>query len=199
MPKPDNNNNRLITEEDYIYNYINTTKVDKIPITAIYKITQSVNDTNFNLNNYDNRYLFFHGTKVENVIGILSQGLKISPVQAINTGKSYGTGIYLSDNFTCSYGYCHSLFSMNLMNNLYNNYKSKKNKCFMFMAEVAVGNIGQNADTYVVNMSMNFNDYFVTKEGYRIFKNVNRINYGSGIIVAHDETNVRIKYLIEIN
>ena len=194
LPKPQNNNNELTTEADYVYNYVNSTNGRNTPITAIYKITESVNDKNFNLNNYDNRYIFFHGTKVENVIGILSQGLKIAPVQAINTGQFYGSGIYLSDNFSCSLGYCsHSLYYR--MNNLIND-DSKK---FMFMAEVAVGKIGQDADSFEFGMTMNFDDFYVTDEGYRIFKNSNRINNGYGTIVAHEETNVRIKYLIEIN
>ena len=194
LEKPKNFNKLLSTEEDYIYNYINTTNNANVPITAVYKITNSINDKNFNLKNFDNRYIFFHGTKVENVIGILSQGLKIAPVQAINTGKSYGNGIYLSDSFTVSLGYCSALNNGLFINNFRN-----RNKRFMFMAEVAVGAVGQNADTYVVSMNMNFNNYFATDEGYRIFKNNGRLNYGSGIIVAHEETNVRIKYLIEID
>ena len=229
LPKPQNNN-QLITEADYIYNFVNTTNTMHSQITAIYKITKSVNDKNFNLNNFDNRYIFFHGTKVENVIGILSQGLKISPVQAAYTGNSYGKGIYLSDNFTCSLGYCgfggnligfnRNIYRINrrnvinnnnnminsntnnyniINNNINNNNYNYNNKRFMFMAEVAVGKIGQNADTYTVNMSMNFKDYFITNEGYRIFKNSGKINNGFGVIVAHEETNVRIKYLIEID
>jgi hypothetical protein len=201
LPKPQDNG-ELTNEAEYIYNYVNSTNVTKIPITAIYKITESVNDKNFNLNNYDNRYIFFHGTKVENVIGILSQGLKISPVQAINTGKTYGTGIYLSDNFSMSLGYCNYLFRNYTNNrNNRNNINNNNIKFFMFMAEVAVGQIGQFADTNVVNMTMNFDDYFISNEGYRIFKNSQnkKVGYGKGIIVAHEETNVRIKYLIEIN
>ena len=67
------------------------------------------------------------------------------------------------------------------------------------MAEVAVGKVGYNDDTYILNTTIDFNDYFVTDEGFRIFKNTNNINNRFGIIVAHEETNVRIKYLIEIN
>ena len=69
----------------------------------------------------------------------------------------------------------------------------------MFMVEVAVGKLGINADTYAVKMTMDFNKYFTTKEGYRIFKCHKNKTYGSGVIVAHDETNVRIKYLVEID
>ena len=195
LPKP-SNNGQLITEEDYLYNYINNTNYSLAKISAIYKITQSVNDKNYNLNNYDNRYIFFHGTKVENVIGILSQGLKIAPVQAVNTGKSFGYGIYLSDSFSLSLGYC-SYPHLYYTNNL--NLPKTNNKKFMFMVEVAVGKLGINADTYAVKMTMDFNKYFTTKEGYRIFKCHKNKTYGSGVIVAHDETNVRIKYLVEID
>ena len=82
------------------------------------------------------------------------------------------------------------------MNNFNYNLNEKK---FMFTAEVAVGKVGYNDDTYILNTTIDFNGYFVTDEGFRIFKNTNNINNGYGIIVAHEETNVRIKYLIEIN
>ena len=193
LPKPKPNLNELTTETDYIYNYIFSTNWRNSPITAVYKITKSNNEKNFNLNKYNNRYLFFHGTKAENVIGILSQGLKIAPVQAINTGKSYGNGIYLSDNFSYSLGYCyHRIYNANNMN-------FTDEKIFVFIVEVAVGKIGNYNDTHIVNMTMDFNDYYTAEDGSRIFKNSKKINNGFGIIVAHEETNVSIKYLIEIN
>ena len=186
VPKP-NSMDQLITEADFIYNYLYNTGAQKDAITAIYKITQSKNDKNFNLKNYENRFIFCHVTKVENIIGILSQGLKIAPVQAVNTGKAYGNGIYLSDLFSYSLYYC---YPKNVM--------TRNTKVFMFLVEVAVGKIGIMEDTNVVKMNVSFDDAFITNEGYRIFKNSSRNNTGSGIIVAHDETNVRIKYLVEI-
>ena len=192
IPKPQNINNafdnQLTTEDDYIYNYVFSTGGKYDSIRTIYKIIYSKNDKNFNLNNYQNRYIFCHGTKVENIIGILSQGLKIAPVQAKYTGSAYGHGIYLSDFFSLSLAYCYP-----------RNVPSHKDKVFMFLVEVAVGRIGQNEDTNIVRMNLSFEDAFITNEGYYIFKNSNRINNGGGIIVAHDETNVRIKYLVEIN
>ena len=187
IPKPQNMEH-LITEGDYIYNYLYSTGAGLNTITAIYKITQSIHDKNFNLKNFQNRFIFCHGTKVENIIGILSQGLKIAPVQAVNTGKAYGNGIYLSDLFSYSLLYCYP-----------GNQYVPSTKVFMLLVEVAVGKIGVMEDTDVVRMSVNFDDIFMTNEGYGIFKNSNKINYGTGIIVAHDETNVRIKYIVEIN
>ena len=124
---------------------------------------------------------------MENIIGILSQGLKIAPVEAKYTGSAYGHGIYLSDSFNYSLPYCYSGNRINY-----------KDKVFMLLVEVAVGSIGYNQDTHIVNMRLDFSDAFITNEGYSIFKNSSNMKYGNGIIVAHDETNVRVKYIVEI-
>ena len=39
FPGPQNNNSKLKTEADYIYNYVFSTNGKKVSITAIYKIT----------------------------------------------------------------------------------------------------------------------------------------------------------------
>ena len=187
IPKP-KNTKVLMTEADYLYNYLESTTLEKCKITTIYKIVHSIYDKDFNLKNFQNRYIFCHGTKIENVLGIMSQGLKNAPVQAVNTGKVHGSGIYLSDMFYYSLYYCYHG----------NRYKAGQ-KAIMILAEAAVGEIGNNKDTHLVKMQMNFNDVFITNEGYGIFKNSKKINNKYGIIVVHDETNVRIKYLVEIN
>mgnify|MGYP002624576823 CR=1 FL=1 len=50
-------------------------------------------------NDINKRILLFHGTKAENVIGILNKGLLIAPIEAETSGNKYGNGIYLSDSF----------------------------------------------------------------------------------------------------
>ena len=54
----------------------------------------------------DKRMLLFHGTKSQNMLGILSKGLLIAPIESEITGNSYGNGIYLSDSFSKSINYC---------------------------------------------------------------------------------------------
>ena len=188
IPKP-KNLDFLQSEADYLYNFLYTTGAKKDEIITVYKITKSICDKNFNLKNHQNRFIFCHGTKVENLIGILSQGLKIAPVQAKFTGSVHGHGIYLSDCFFVSIGYCQSKYRYN--------YNDKR--IFMLLVETAVGKIGPNADTNIVSMKLNFNNAYITNEGYGIFKNSNLINYAGGVIVAKDETNVRVKYIVEID
>ena len=47
----------------------------------------------------ENRFLMFHGSKISNFMGILSQGLRIAPPEAPKTGYMFGKGIYLADMF----------------------------------------------------------------------------------------------------
>lgn len=53
-----------------------------------------------------NRKLLFHGTAIINLVGILTNGLRISPPEAHFSGSVFGNGIYFSDSVTKSIAYC---------------------------------------------------------------------------------------------
>lgn len=53
-----------------------------------------------------NRKLLWHGSRVTNHVGILSNGLKIAPKEAPSTGFMFGKGIYLADLSTKAARYC---------------------------------------------------------------------------------------------
>ncbi|KAK1965331.1 PARP-domain-containing protein [Colletotrichum sublineola] len=57
------------------------------------------------------RRLLWHGSRVTNFGGILSQGLRIAPPEAPATGYMFGKGIYLADMSTKSANYCNSYAS----------------------------------------------------------------------------------------
>jgi len=52
--------------------------------------------------------LLWHGSRLSNYIGIISQGLRIAPPEAPVTGYFLGKGIYFSDMVSVSGQYCHS-------------------------------------------------------------------------------------------
>lgn len=54
----------------------------------------------------DCRKLLWHGSRVCNFGGILSQGLRIAPPEAPPNGKAFGNGIYLADRASKSASYC---------------------------------------------------------------------------------------------
>ena len=74
------------TIEKYINNSSNRDTVENI-----YRITRKGETERINqFKNLGNNYLLFHGTKIFNLIGILSNGLKIAPPEAPMTGYLFG-------------------------------------------------------------------------------------------------------------
>ncbi|XP_039685759.1 poly [ADP-ribose] polymerase 2 isoform X3 [Medicago truncatula] len=57
--------------------------------------------------NTKNRMLLWHGSRLTNWTGILSQGLRIAPPEAPVTGYMFGKGVYFADMFSKSANYCH--------------------------------------------------------------------------------------------
>ncbi|XP_060200488.1 poly [ADP-ribose] polymerase 2-like, partial [Lycium barbarum] len=53
-----------------------------------------------------NRMLLWHGSRLTNWAGILSQGLQIAPPEAPSTGYMFGKGVYFADMFSKSANYC---------------------------------------------------------------------------------------------
>lgn len=58
-------------------------------------------------NHLKNKMLLWHGSKLANFVGILSQGLRVAPPEAPATGYMFGKGIYFADMFEKSFGYTH--------------------------------------------------------------------------------------------
>lgn len=53
-----------------------------------------------------NRVLLWHGSRLSNYVGILSQGLRIAPPEAPVTGYMFGKGVYFADAVSKSANYC---------------------------------------------------------------------------------------------
>ncbi|GKU86867.1 hypothetical protein SLEP1_g1338 [Rubroshorea leprosula] len=56
----------------------------------------------------ENRMLLWHGSRLTNWTGILSQGLRIPPPEAPVTGYMFGKGVYFADMFSKSANYCYA-------------------------------------------------------------------------------------------
>ncbi|KAJ3332829.1 Poly [ADP-ribose] polymerase 2 [Blyttiomyces sp. JEL0837] len=88
-----------------------------------------------------NRKLLWHGSRISNFVGILSQGLRIAPPEAPVTGYMFGKGVYFADMVSKSANYCFT--------------SSGNNTGLLLLCEVALGethpfvNADYNADTVV--------------------------------------------------
>lgn len=77
------------------------------------------------LNDIGNDMLLWHGSRVSNFGGILSQGLRIAPPEAPVSGYLYGKGIYFADMLDKSAHYCRATTS--------------GGDCLALLCDVAVG------------------------------------------------------------
>ncbi len=96
----------------------------------IENMTQAFNADGAKLKNV---WRLWHGTRVHNVLSILKSGLIIPKSHgsiAVN-GRMFGDGLYFSDQSTKSLNYSYGYWDGG----------SKDNNCFMFLADVAMGNI----------------------------------------------------------
>ena len=56
---------------------------------------------------FGNKKLLWHGSRMTNFVGILSQGLRIAPPEAPSSGYLYGKGVYFADMSQKSSCYCY--------------------------------------------------------------------------------------------
>jgi len=74
----------------------------------------------------ESRYILWHGSGAENLIGILAEGLKIAPPTSNHHGSLYGKGIYFTDMATKATHYAKN---------------STGKDTFLLLCDVALGNI----------------------------------------------------------
>ena len=62
-----------------------------------------------------NKKLLWHGSRITNFVGILSQGLRIAPPEAPSSGYLYGKGVYFADMAQKSSMYCYPVNNIALI------------------------------------------------------------------------------------
>ncbi|GER24726.1 poly [ADP-ribose] polymerase family protein [Striga asiatica] len=78
-----------------------------VDIVQIFKVSREGEAERFEkFSRTKNRMLLWHGSRLTNWTGILSQGLRIAPPEAPVTGYMFGKGVYFADMFSKSANYC---------------------------------------------------------------------------------------------
>ncbi|XP_028171791.1 LOW QUALITY PROTEIN: poly [ADP-ribose] polymerase 1-like [Ostrinia furnacalis] len=92
----------------YVANTHASTHHMKLEIQHVFEVFRTAEDERYEkFKNLHNRRLLWHGSRIFNYAGILSQGLRIAPSEAPVTGWMFGKGIYFADMVTKSANYCH--------------------------------------------------------------------------------------------
>ncbi|XP_033838942.1 poly [ADP-ribose] polymerase 2 [Periophthalmus magnuspinnatus] len=97
-------------EYQVIERYLQTTHASThrdyvMTVEDIFTVDRRGESENF-LKDLHNRTLLWHGSRLSNWVGILSQGLRIAPPEAPVTGYMFGKGIYFADMSSKSANYC---------------------------------------------------------------------------------------------
>ncbi|KAJ7977582.1 Poly [ADP-ribose] polymerase [Quillaja saponaria] len=80
-----------------------------VAIAQILRVSRDGEDERFRkFCSTKNRLLLWHGSRLTNWTGILSQGLRIAPPEAPVTGYMFGKGVYFADMFSKSANYCYT-------------------------------------------------------------------------------------------
>ena len=90
--KPESNGYKELVE------YFNNTKgsFGNVKIGDIFEVVRPDEQKNYD-EKIGNNMLLWHGSRLSNFVGILSQGLRIAPPEAPVSGYLFGKGIYLAD------------------------------------------------------------------------------------------------------
>eukprot|EP01017_Pseudomicrothorax_dubius_P046066 TRINITY_DN8068_c0_g1_i1.p1 TRINITY_DN8068_c0_g1~~TRINITY_DN8068_c0_g1_i1.p1 ORF type:complete len:690 (+),score=247.15 TRINITY_DN8068_c0_g1_i1:45-2114(+) len=91
--------------EQYVRNTHATTHSNYgVDILDVFSLKREGEDDKFK--DVGNRMLLWHGSRLTNYVGIISQGLRIAPPEAPVTGYMFGKGVYFADMFSKSANYC---------------------------------------------------------------------------------------------
>ncbi|KAK7740956.1 hypothetical protein SLS53_005019 [Cytospora paraplurivora] len=96
---------------EYLLNTRGQTHHVNYSIESIFRIERRGEKERFVASTNSDRRLLWHGSRVTNFGGILSQGLRIAPPEAPVSGYMFGKGIYLADMSSKSANYCSSYIS----------------------------------------------------------------------------------------
>jgi poly [ADP-ribose] polymerase len=159
-------------------------------------------------NDVGNRMLLWHGSRLTNWVGILSQGLRIAPPEAPVTGYMFGKGVYFADMSSKSANYC---------------FATRSNKTgLLLLCDVALGNCNElltadyKADELPAGKDSVFGKgriapdpakEFTTPDGVRVPLGKSKdtgvvnpsgytLNYNEFIV--YDTAQIRMKYLVKV-
>ncbi|KAF8386350.1 parp-1 [Pristionchus pacificus] len=186
--------------EKYAKNSHGSTHDTKIAITDVFCVARDGEGERFNAA-LGNRMLLWHGSRLSNFVGILSQGLRIAPPEAPATGYMFGKGIYFADMISKSANYCHPQLS--------------QDDAFLLLCDVALGQIQEetnatgnnplkNGCNAVKGMGYQFPDpsnVHVHDEGFvvpygKATRGLHKICLDYNEFIVYDMSQVRIRYLV---
>ncbi|KAI3380013.1 hypothetical protein SNEBB_000031 [Seison nebaliae] len=178
----------------------------KLELIDAFEIDRNNERKLFEENNWHklhNRKLLWHGSRLTNFGGILSQGLRIAPPEAPCTGYMFGKGVYFADMVSKSANYCCT--------------SRTNNTGLLLLCEVALGNTWDKFNShYVTKLPKNFHSTkgcgrtAPSEEGNLVLPEGLEIPMGKGEkmgnsssllyneFIVYDTNQIKMKYLLRV-
>lgn len=152
-----------------------------------------------------NKMLLWHGSRLTNWGGILSQGLRIAPPEAPTTGYMFGKGVYFADMSSKSANYCFTT--------------SEKSTGILMLCEVALGAMKEYKHAFFVDKltspyqsTKGIGKFMPSPEGNYVEENGCVIPMGKGApsgvtdttllyneFIVYDTAQIRTRYVMRLN
>jgi poly [ADP-ribose] polymerase len=192
------------TLETYVKNtHGNTHSYYTLEVQDIFRVDKSGESEKF-VKNIKNNMLLWHGSRLTNWVGILSQGLRIAPPEAPVSGYMFGKGVYFADMVSKSANYC---------------FTSKDNNTgILLLCDVAVGNYNEkiHSDYNASNLPKGKHSTkgcgltappeksYITLEGCKVpIGQGEKVNINGGYLqyneyIVYNTNQIRMKFLLKV-
>jgi len=149
------------------------------------------------------RVLLWHGSRLSNWVGIISQGLRIAPPEAPKTGYMFGKGVYFGDMVAKSADYCFTTPS--------------SDTGLLLLSDVALGEIHKLTQPLYMEQapsgfqSVHAQSKIIPDPAYTVSRDGSFVPVGTGIasgiedaflshseFVVYDVAQIRMKYLLRV-
>ncbi|KAJ8023574.1 Poly [ADP-ribose] polymerase 2 [Holothuria leucospilota] len=155
-----------------------------------------------------NRRLLWHGSRLSNWAGILTQGLRVAPPEAPSTGYMFGKGVYFADRSSKSCNYCRTNKEENVglallcevaLGESHELVAANKNAHQLPPGKKSVKGLGQIAPDSKENLTMSCGTVVPLGKGIPTgVQNKNGITLRFNEYVVYDTKQIKLRYLVKV-
>ena len=191
--------------EGLIHKYLEQTRGSThtvgLKIRQIYEVFRDGEDKRFeHSKTFGNRQLLWHGSRLSNFVGILSQGLRIAPPEAPKTGYMFGKGVYFANSVTKSANY------MYITNNvgvillcevaLGTQYQKKQSEFIEQLADGYHSTWGMGQSIPDISETVILDDGLIIPMGKLVNSNRSGLSLAYDEFIVYNVDQIRIRYAI---